>query len=100
MLTGRVYRAEEGLAFGFSHYVVAPGEALAKAIDLARKIAGNAGLTNFALIHALPRIAEGDRATGYLMEALVSSIAQDDAEAKSRLRDFLDKKAAKVTPKD
>ena len=98
MLTGRVYRAEEGYPFGFSHYVVGPGEALAKACELARKIAGNAGRTNFALIQALPRIAEGDRAAGYLMEALMSSIAQDDVEAKTRLRDFLDKRAGKVRP--
>ena len=98
MLTGRVYRAEEGYNFGFSHYVTPVGEGLAKAKELAHKIAGNAGRTNFALIQALPRIAEGDRAAGYLMEALMSSIAQDDAEAKSRLRAFLEKRADKVAP--
>jgi (methylthio)acryloyl-CoA hydratase len=98
MLTGRVYRAEEGYGFGFSHYVVPVGEGLAKAKELARKIAGNAGRTNFALIQALPRIAEGDRAAGYLMEALMSAIAQDDDEAKSRLRAFLEKRADKVAP--
>ncbi len=98
MLTGRVYRAEEGHGFGFSHYLVPVGEGLAKAKELARKIAGNAGRTNFALIHALPRIAEGDRAAGYLMEALISAIAQDDAQAKSRLRAFLEKRADKVAP--
>ncbi|HLW91337.1 MAG TPA: crotonase/enoyl-CoA hydratase family protein [Roseiarcus sp.] len=100
MLTGRVYRAEEGYQFGFSHYVVAEGHALAKAIELARKIVGNAGLTNFALIQALPRIADGDRASGYLIESLMSAIAQDDAEAKSRMRDFLEKRGAKVAPQD
>ena len=98
MLTGRVYRADEGLGFGFSHYVVGEGEGLAKAKALARKIAGNAGRTNFALIQALPRIAEGDRAAGFLMEALMSAIAQDDADAKSRLRAFLEKRAEKVSP--
>src|ERR1700675_3780868 len=35
MLTGRVYRAEEGYGFGFSHYVAPVGEGLAKAKDLA-----------------------------------------------------------------
>jgi enoyl-CoA hydratase/carnithine racemase len=98
MLTGRVYRAEEGYINGFSHYVVPAGESLAKAKELAHKIAGNAGRTNFALIQALPRIAEGDRAAGFLMEALMSAIAQDDSEAKSRLRAFLDKRADKVAP--
>ncbi|MGO8799704.1 MAG: crotonase/enoyl-CoA hydratase family protein [Roseiarcus sp.] len=98
MLTGRVYRAEEGYGFGFSHYLTPVGEGLAKAKELARRIAGNAGRTNFALIQALPRIADGDRAAGYLMEALMSAIAQDDAEAKSRLRAFLEKRADKVAP--
>jgi enoyl-CoA hydratase/carnithine racemase len=98
MLTGRVYRADEGHTLGFSHYVVPVGEGLAKAKELARKIAGNAGRTNFALIQALPRIAEGDRAAGYLMEALMSAIAQDDVQAKSRLRAFLEKRADKVAP--
>src|SRR5947209_11439822 len=55
MLTGRSYNAEDGYRFGFSHYVVAQGEGLAKATALARKIAGNAGRTNFALVQALPR---------------------------------------------
>jgi enoyl-CoA hydratase/carnithine racemase len=98
MLTGRVYRAEEGYGLGFSHYVVPVGEGFARAKTLAHKIAGNAGRTNFALIQALPRIADGDRAAGYLIESLMSAIAQDDREAKSRLRAFLDKRADKVAP--
>jgi enoyl-CoA hydratase/carnithine racemase len=100
MLTGRVYRAEEGYPFGFSHYVAPDGEGFAKGLELARKIAGNAGRTNFALIQALPRIADGDRASGYLIEALMSAIAQDDEEAKARMRAFLDKRAGKVAPKE
>jgi (methylthio)acryloyl-CoA hydratase len=98
MLTGRVYRAEEGYGFGFSHYVTPVGEGLAKARELAHKIAGNAGRTNFALIQALPRIADSDRAAGFLIESLMSAIAQDDAEAKSRLLAFLEKRADKVAP--
>jgi enoyl-CoA hydratase/carnithine racemase len=100
MLTGRVYRADEAQQFGFSHYLCPDGEGLAKGMALARTIAGNAGWTNFALLQALPRIADGDRAAGYLIEALMSSIAQDGAEAKSRMKAFLDKRAAKVAPKD
>jgi enoyl-CoA hydratase/carnithine racemase len=64
MLTGRVYRADEAYQFGFSHYVVPDGQGLAKATELAKKIAGNAGRTNFALIQALPRIADSDRSAG------------------------------------
>ncbi|HEY8579100.1 MAG TPA: crotonase/enoyl-CoA hydratase family protein [Beijerinckiaceae bacterium] len=96
MLTGRVYGAQEGLALGLSHYVTPEGEGLAKALELAQRIAGNTDLTNFALVHALPRIAEADPATGYLTEALMAAIAQGDDAAKQRLKDFLEKRAAKV----
>src|SRR3954470_22240090 len=65
MLTGRTYGAEEGQALGLSHYLVGDGEGLAKGIEIATRIAGNSGTTNFAVMHALPRIAEQDRASGY-----------------------------------
>lgn len=96
MLTGRTYGAAEGVPLGFSQYVVPPGEALAKAVALARRVAENTPLTNFAITQALPRIAEADPATGLLMEACISAIAQDSAEAKRRLRAFLDGTAGKV----
>jgi len=97
MLTGRTYSAEEGQAFGLSTYLVEPSKGFAKGLELATRIAGNAPLTNFAVMQALPRIAEMDPASGYAMEALMSSIAQADAEAKARLKDFLEKRAPKVT---
>ena len=96
MLTGRTYGAEDGRVIGFSQYVVGPGESYAFALDLARKVAGNAPMTNFAIIHAMPRIAEADPATGYLLESLMSSAAQQAPEAKQRLKDFLEKRAPKV----
>jgi enoyl-CoA hydratase/carnithine racemase len=97
MLTGRTYSAEEGMALGLSQYVVGAGEGLTKAIALAKRISENAGLTNFALIQALPRIVESDRWSGFFTEALMAAIAQGDPEAKSRVQAFLDKKAGKVT---
>jgi enoyl-CoA hydratase/carnithine racemase len=96
MLTGRTYGAEEGQAIGLSHYLVAPGTGLAKGLELAERIAGNAPMTNFAVMHVLPRIAESDPATGYLTEALISAIAQGDDEAKARLKAFLEKRAPKT----
>ena len=97
MLTGRTYGAQEGLAFALSHYVVPKSQGLAKGMELARKVAQNAPMSNFAVIQALPRIADADPQTGLLLEALVSSVAANDAEAKRRLRDFLEKRAAKVS---
>jgi len=96
MLTGHTYAAEEGHAIGISHYLVAPGEGLAKGIELAKRIAGNAPLTNFAVTQVLPRIGEIDPASGYVMEALMAAIAQGDEEAKARLKAFLEKRAPKV----
>jgi enoyl-CoA hydratase/carnithine racemase len=99
MLTGRTYGAEESLALGLSHYLVDEGAGLSKGLELAARIAGNAPLTNFGVMHVLPRIAESDPAAGYLTEALMAAIAQGDTEAKARLKDFLEKRAPKVALK-
>jgi enoyl-CoA hydratase/carnithine racemase len=99
MLTGRTYAAEEGLALGLSHYLVDEGTGLSKGLELATRIAGNAPLTNFGIMHVLPRIAEADPAAGYLMEALMAAVAQGDPAAKARLKDFLEKRAPKVARK-
>ena len=96
MLTGRVYNAQDGERVGFAQYLVPTGSALTKAIELAGRIATNAPLTNFALMHALPRIAEQPADHGFFTEALISSIAQAAPEAKARVRAFLEGKAAKV----
>ena len=98
MLTGRVYSATEGAAYGFAQYLVAEGGALAKAMELAGRIAQNAPLTNFAVLQALPMIAEANPQTGLLMESLMATVAQSDKEAKLRIRAFLDRKTAKVKP--
>ena len=96
MFTGRVYSDVEGQAAGISTYLVPKGNGLAKGIELARRIAGNAPATNFALMHALPRIAELGQDAGLLMESLMAGIAQSEPEAKKRMKDFLEKRAAKV----
>jgi len=99
MLTGRTYSAEEGQAIGLTTYLVDAGKGFAKGLELAQRIAANAPLTNFAVMQALPRIAAMDPAGGYAIEALMSAIAQADPDAKARLKDFLEKRAPKVTRK-
>jgi len=96
MLTGRVYNAFDGERLGLAQYLVPPGLALEKALELARQVAGNAPMTNYALIQVLPRIAEQPADHGFMTEALVSSIAQSAPQAKARVRAFLEGKAAKV----
>ena len=96
LLTGRVYDAQEGQDAGLSHYLVPAGQALAKALELAEKVAATADLTTFAVLQALPRIAEASPDQGYLLESLMSAVAQGSDEAKQRMRAFLDGRAAKV----
>ena len=98
MLTGRVYSAIEGASYGFAQYLTEEGNALAKAVEIATKVAANAPLTNFAVLQALPMIAEANPQTGLLMESLMATVAQSDKEAKLRIRAFLDRKTAKVKP--
>jgi len=97
MLTGRVFDADEGQAFAISNYRVADGAGLAKALELATKIAANAPLSNYAITQALPRIADLSASDGLFMESLISSIAQGDEAAKERVRAFLEKRANKVS---
>jgi enoyl-CoA hydratase/carnithine racemase len=97
LLTGRVYDAEAGERLGLSHYLVDEGAGLATALELAKKIAANPTFSNFAAMHALPRIAEAPPEVGYLAEAAVAALAVTSPDAKKRVRDFLEKRAAKVS---
>jgi enoyl-CoA hydratase/carnithine racemase len=97
LLTGRVYDADAGQAFGISQYLVDDGTGRAKALELAHRIAANAPISNFAIIQALQRIAGAPTSIGYFTEALVAAAASTDEEAKRRVQAFLDKRAAKVT---
>src|ERR1700722_8872395 len=96
MLTGRTLSAEEGHAAGLTQYLVDEGQGLAKGIELAHRIAGNAPFTNFAVMHLLPRIARSDPSAGFVTEALAAAIAQGDEQSKARLKAFLEKRAPKV----
>jgi enoyl-CoA hydratase/carnithine racemase len=96
MLTGRVLDADEGQAAGLSNYLVDDGKGLAKGLELAAKVATNAPLSNFAVMQALPRIADLSQSDGLFVESLMASIAQGDDAAKSRVRAFLEGRAGKV----
>jgi enoyl-CoA hydratase/carnithine racemase len=100
MLTGRVYNAADGERAGFAQYLVPAGEAFAKALELAERVAQNAPMTNYALTHVLPRIAEQTADHGLMTESLVAAIAQSAPEAKARVKAFLEGRAAKVQKAD
>lgn len=96
MLTGRVFDADQAERYGVVGYRTADGEGLAKGIALAQKMAGNAPMTAFAVMHALPRIAEMGPAEGLFTESLMAAAASNTPEAQQRLRAFLEGRADKV----
>ncbi len=96
MLTGRVLNAEEGQQIGISTYLVEPGEGLAKALELARNIATNASMTNYGVMHLLPRIADQTIHDGLATESLMAAVAQTDPATLELLAQFLEGKKNKV----
>jgi enoyl-CoA hydratase/carnithine racemase len=96
MLTGRVYDADEAERIGLVQHRAGPGEALARGMALAQKVAQTAPMTAYAVMHALPRIAEQSPAEGLFTESLMSAVAASSPEAQARMQAFLDGKAAKV----
>lgn len=98
MLTGHVVTANDGHAIGLAHYVTAAGQGMQKARELAASIASNAPLSNFAILNALPLIAEQPMSHGLMTEALMAAVTQGAPEAKGRINAFLEKRAAKVGP--
>jgi enoyl-CoA hydratase/carnithine racemase len=96
MMPGRVIDARSGLDLGISQYLVEDGKGLAKAIELANRIAENSRVTNWAVLQALPRIAEVGPNEGLFVESLMAAISQGSDEAKSLLEEFLTGRAPKV----
>ncbi len=92
MLTGRKYNSDEGLALGLSHYAVEDGAAFPTAMDLARKIATNAPLSNYVMIQALARIEDMSKADGLFTESLCAALTQSSADAQEGLQAFLQKR--------
>jgi (methylthio)acryloyl-CoA hydratase len=96
MLTGRTYNAREAFQIGLTHYTVAPGAGWPRRRNWPLRIAGNAPMSNYAIMRALPLIAEQPMSHGLMTESLMAAIAQSEPEAKQRVQAFLAKRAAKV----
>lgn len=93
MLTGRILTAEEGQALGLSHYLVGKGEGMARAQELARRIAENAPLANYAMVTAIQRISNLAMDDGLYVESLTAALAQTSPEVVERIGQFLSRKA-------
>ena len=81
---------------GLVSYRVADGAGLARGLALAERIATNAPMSNFAVMHALPRIADQAQSEGLFTESLMAAVAESTPEAQLRLRAFLEGRAGKV----
>jgi enoyl-CoA hydratase/carnithine racemase len=99
MLTGRKFNAKEGFEFGLSHYLVKPGKAFEKAKELAEIVAGNAEMSNYMIMNALPRIGEMSRADGFFTESVSAAMTLTSHEAIEGIDAFLTKKNVKFDKK-
>ena len=95
MLTGRLLTAAEGMQEHIVRYVTPAGGALAKARELAARVAKNSIETNWMIINVLPRIHDMSHDDGLFVEQLNSGRARPP-EAEQRLREFVDGKAKKI----
>ena len=75
MLTGRTLDAAAGERLGLSHYVVPPGKALEKAIELANTIAKNAQIPNYLIVQAIPRIEDMSASDGLWTESIAQAVS-------------------------
>ncbi|MFD1382064.1 crotonase/enoyl-CoA hydratase family protein [Rhodanobacter aciditrophus] len=95
MLTGRDVDAEEGYRIGLAHYIEEDGQALAKAMELAKSIAKNSKYSNWAMTTGLARIDSMAADDGLYTESLICGITQTSEEVKARIDAFLNRKKNK-----
>lgn len=95
MLTGRLLTPAEGLQEHVVRYVTPEGQALAKARELATRIAKNSLETNWMIVNVLPRVQDLSHDDGLFMEQLNSNRARPP-EAEARLREFVEGKARRI----
>ncbi len=92
MLTGRHFQADQGQSLGLSHYLVEQGQALEKALELAREIAANAPTSNYMMLNALTRIEKMSSEEGYFTESLAVALTQTSADSREGMKAFLEKR--------
>lgn len=96
MLTGRTLSAEEGERLNLVHYLVTEGQALDQARDIARRIANNPPMSNFAITNGLSRIQDLSHDDGLFFEALMAAVTQASGDTQKRLKDFLEKRSGRI----
>jgi len=92
MLTGRMLSVDEAERLNIVRYVVDEGQAVAKAKELAARIAQNTPLTNWQITNLLPRINDLSHDDGLFLEYINTSM-QRPPESVERLREFVEGRA-------
>lgn len=100
ILTGRVYQGQEAVDLGLAQYITAEGESLAKAMELAEKVARNLPLTNFAICSAVSHMNNMSGMDAAYAEAFVGGLVNTQPAARERLEAFANKTAARVRPNE
>ena len=98
MLTGRIYKAREGMEVGLCQYVEDDCEA--KAMDLARAIVEVPPLSNFAICSAISHSRNMSAMDAAYMEAFVAGVVNTQPAAGERLAAFADKSGARIKPQN
>lgn len=93
MLTGRVYSGIEGERLGLAHYAVPDGTGLAKAMELAERVARNSRAINTMVIQAIGQIGTMPPEAGLYAESLAAALSQSGPDAAEGLNAFLEKRA-------
>ncbi len=96
MLTGRTMNATDAERIGAVNYLAGTDEGLGKAVSLARRIAQNPPLSNYATVNALQRIHDSGYDEGLFFESMIATLTSTTPEALERMRAFVEKRAAKV----
>lgn len=98
MLTARTLTAAEGAAANLLQFVTAEGKSLEKALELAEGIAKNSTFSNYAIVNGLPRLRDASHDDGLFFESVLASMTLVSPEAQAGLREFLEKRAARLGP--
>lgn len=97
MLTGRIYQGEAAVAVGLCQYLV-EGSSLEKAQALARTIAANTSLSNFAICSGISHLQNMSGMDAAYAEAVLAGVVNTQPAARGRLEAFAKGTAARVRP--
>ena len=99
MLTGRIYKGEEAEAIGLCQYRV-EGSSFDKAMELAKMIALNPPLSNYAISSAISHIQNMPGLHASYAEAFIAGVVNTQPASRERLAAFANKTAARTKPNE